>query len=175
MLYAEEGAAKKYTNKYEWSTTLVRSVFAERFWSLALRRSQGRHISQALFERTKQSAGIKVDPSHLTMPDVVQCLACARQTRKELQQEHQSLRKNYLEKLAEALVLKRAPYLDTDPKYEERLMQRTAKEVKRLIRLEQKRKFYRMIGTRLRDHHENAGGLTRVDVPLHSPLLNSRS
>jgi hypothetical protein len=36
MLYAESCAAKKYTKKYEWSPTLVRSVFAERFWRLAL-------------------------------------------------------------------------------------------------------------------------------------------
>jgi len=171
MLYAEEASAKKYINKYEWSPTLVCSVYAERFWRLALRKSQGRHISQNLFERTRLSAGIQVDPSTLAMPDVIQCLACARQTRKELQQQHQSLRKNYLEKLAEALVLKRAPYLDTNPKYEERLTQRTAKEVKRLIRLEQKRKLYRMIGTRLGDLNENARGLTRVDVPLHSPNI----
>jgi len=87
--------------------------------------------------------------------------------RRELQQQHQQLRKNYLEKLAEALVLKREPYLDTDPKYEERLTLRTAKEVKRIIRLEQKRKYYRMIGSQLSDHTDNAGGLTRKDVPLH--------
>jgi len=171
MLYAEEASAKKYTNKYEWSPSLVRSVHAERFWRLALRKSQGRLISQNLFERTRLSAGIHVDPTTLAMPDVIQCLACARQTRKELQQQHQLLRKNYLEKLAEALVLKRAPYLDTDPKYEERLTQRTTKEVKRLIRLEQKRKLYRMIGTRLGDLNENAKGLIRVDVPLHSPNI----
>jgi len=54
-----------------------------------------------------------------------------------------------------------------DPKYKERLTLRTAKEVKRLIRLEQKRKYYRMIGSQLSDHTDNAGGLTRIDVPLH--------
>jgi len=80
MLYAESCAAKKYTNKFEWSPTLVRSVFAERFWRLALRRSQGRKISQILFERTRESAGITLDPSLLTLPDVVRCLASARQT-----------------------------------------------------------------------------------------------
>jgi len=93
------------------------------------------------------------------------------QSRRELQHQHQQLRTNYLEKLAEALVLKREPYLDTDPKYEERLTLRTAKEVKRLIRLEQKRKYYRMIGSQLSDHTDNAGGLTRIDVPLHSADL----
>jgi len=88
MLYAESCAAKKYTNKFEWSPTLVRSVFAERFWRLALRRSQGRKISQILFERTRESAGITLDPSLLTLPDVVRCLASARQTRRQLQQQH---------------------------------------------------------------------------------------
>jgi hypothetical protein len=125
----------------------VRSVFAERFWRLALRRSQGRKISQILFDRTRESAGIALDPSLLTLPDVVRCLASARQTRRQLQHQHQELRKNYLEKLAEALVLKRAPYLDTDPKYKDRLTARTTKEVRRLIRLENKRRLYRMIGT----------------------------
>jgi len=169
MLYAESQAAKWYTNNYDWSPTLVRSVFAERFWRLALRHSQGRSISDDLFYRAKDNAGITVDASKLTLPDIVQCPACARQNRKEMQQNHQALRKNYLEKLAEALVLKRAPYLDSDPKYNERLTRRTEKEVKRLIRLEQKRKYYRMIGSQLRDHNDNSGGLTRVDVPAHPP------
>lgn len=110
-----------------------------------------------------------MDHSSLTLPDIVQCLAAARQTRKVLQIQHQELCKTYLEKLAEALVLKQAPYLDTDPKYEERLTLRTAKEVKRLIRLEQKRRFYKMIGVQLGDKQENTGGLTRVDVPFHPP------
>jgi hypothetical protein len=130
-----------------------------------LQRSQGRKISQILFDRTRESAGIILDPSLLTLPDVVHCLASARQTRRKLQQQHQELRKNYLEKLAEALVLKRAPYLDTDPKYEDRLTSRTTKEVRRLIRLENKRRLYRMIGAQLGDQYNNTGGLTRVDVP----------
>jgi hypothetical protein len=167
MLYAESCSAKKYTNTYEWSPTLVSAVYAERFWRLALKQSQGRCISQSLLIRTKEYAGIRADLSQLTLPDIVQCLASARQSRRELQQQHQQLCANYLEKLAEALVLKRAPYLDTDPKYEERLTLRTAKEVKRLIRLEQKRKYYRMIGSQLSDHTDNSGGLTRIDVPLH--------
>jgi len=152
MLYAESCSAKKYKNTYEWSPTLVSAVYAERFWRLALRQSQGRCISKSLLIRTKEYAGIGADLGRLTLPDIVQCLASARQSRRELQQQHQQLRANYLEKLAEALVLKRAPYLDTDPKYEERLTLRTAKEVKRLIRLEQKRKYYKMIGSQLRDH-----------------------
>jgi len=88
-----------------------------------------------------------------------------------MQQHHQSLRKNYLENLAEALVLKRAPYLASDPKFDERLTKHTEKDVRSLICLEQKRKYYRAIGHQLGDRHENAGGLTRVDVPAHPPDL----
>jgi hypothetical protein len=106
-----------------------------------------------------------VDTSQLTLPDAVQCLQSACQTRKDLQQNHLQLRRNYLVSLAQALVLKRAPYLEDDPKYEDRLTKQTAKEVKRLIQLEQKRKFYRMIGSQLSDRHANTDGLTRVDVP----------
>jgi hypothetical protein len=168
MLYAKNRAAKRYTNTFDWSPTLVQSVYAERFWKLALRQSQGRVLSPSLLQRTKEYAGIGADLSCLTLPDIVQCLASARQSRKELQQQHQQLRKNYLEKLAEALVLKRAPYLDTDPKYEDRLTSRTVKEVKRLLRLEQKRRYYKMIGSQLSDHNENTGGLTRIDVPAHN-------
>jgi hypothetical protein len=75
------------------------------------------------------------------------------------------LRQNYLTSLASALVLKRAPYLGTDPKYDEKLTLRTAKEVKRLVWLEHKRHLYRMIGRQLGDETVNKGGLTRVDVP----------
>jgi hypothetical protein len=75
------------------------------------------------------------------------------------------LRQNYLTRLAEALVLKRAPYLNTEPKYDEKLTRRTAKEVKRLVRLEHKRHLYWMIGRQLGDDYANRDGLTRVDVP----------
>ena len=130
MLCAESCAAKKYNSIYEWSPALVRSVFAERIWRLAVMRSQGRSVSETLLSHTKESAGITVDLSRLTLPDIVQCLQSARQTRKEMQQQHQSLRKNYLENLAEALVLKRAPYLASNPKFDERLTKRTEKEVR---------------------------------------------
>jgi hypothetical protein len=61
--------------------------------------------------------------------------------------------------------------LSTDPKYDERLTRRTAKEVKRLVRLEHKRYLYRMIGRQLSDDNVNRGGLVRVDVP--APMIDS--
>ena len=151
MLYAESRSAKKYRNTYAWSPTLVRSVSAERFWRLVIKQSQGHHVAADILHRTKVSAGITVDISQLTLPDAVQCLQSSHQTRKELQQNYLQIRRNYLVSLAQALVLKRAPYLEDDPKNEDRLTKKTAKEVKHLIRLEQKRKFYRMIGSQLSD------------------------
>ncbi len=61
--------------------------------------------------------------------------------------------------------------MSTDPKYDERLTRRTAKEVKRLVRLEHKRYLYRMIGRQLSDDNVNRGGLVRVDVP--APMIDS--
>jgi hypothetical protein len=109
----------------------------------------------------------------LSLPELIQCLTAARQSRKTLQKDHHTLRQNYLAGLAEALVLKRAPYLGTDPKYNEKLTRRTAKEVKRLVRLEHKRHLYHMIGRQLGDDNINRGGLARVDVP--APIVDERN
>jgi hypothetical protein len=74
------------------------------------------------------------------------------------------LRKNYLEQLAEALVVKRSPIM-LESRNDDKRVKRTAKEVKRLIQLEPKSYLYRMIGRILGDKHANTSGLTRVDVP----------
>jgi hypothetical protein len=103
-------------------------------------------------------------------PYILECLTAARTSRKLLQKDHHALRKNYLEKLAEALVIKRSPSL-LDPKNEEKKETRTAKEVKRLIRLEYKRYLYRLIGSTLRDATTNYAGLSRVDVP--APMISN--
>jgi hypothetical protein len=109
MLCAESRSAKKYMNTYAWPPTLVCSVSAERFWRLVIKRSQGHHVAADILHRTKVSTGIMVDISQLTLPDAVQCLQSACQTRKDLQQNHLQLRRNYLVSLAQALVLKRGP------------------------------------------------------------------
>ncbi len=165
MLYAERQSSSRYTKTYEWSPTLIQAVYAERYWRLQLRRSQGRHVTNGTLTRARVLAGLSIDPHPLRLPDILQCLAAARQSRKLLQKNHHGLRQNYLQQLAEALVLKRAPYLEGDPTYEERLSRRTAKEVKRLIRLERKRYLYRIIGNTLNDSSFNSGGLTRIDIP----------
>jgi hypothetical protein len=170
MLYAERLVSSRYTKTWEWSPVLVAAVHAERFWKLAIKRSHGHYVSNALLRRTCFLAGIKSVPPTLSLPDLIGCLAAARQTRRELQKDSHTLRQNYLASLAEALVLKRAPYLGTDPKYDEKLTRRTAKEVKRLERLEHKRHLYRMIGRQLGDNNVK-GGLSWVDIP--APMVGT--
>jgi hypothetical protein len=112
------------------------------------------------------TGGIPEPTQELNLPAIVQCLWSARTTRLSLQKDHRTLRQNYLEYLAQALVLKRAPYLADDSKYDEKLTQRTEKEVRRLIRVERKRYLYRLIKTTLTGVQTNLGGLSRVDVPF---------
>jgi hypothetical protein len=168
MLYAERQTSKRYTKRYEWSPTLIKAVYAERYWRLMLRRSQGRQVSNELLQRTRLRADIPPTQHLYTLPEIISCLAAARQSRKSLQNDHHTLRQNYLEKLAAALVIKRAPYLEENPQYNDRLTKRTAKEVKRLIRLERKRYLYRIIGFTLNATTVNSTGLTHIDVPAAS-------
>jgi hypothetical protein len=128
MLYAERLAGSRYTKTWEWSPTLLAAVYAERFWKLAIKRLRGRFVSDELFLRTSKLANISSPPVTLSLPELIQCLISARQSRKALQKDSHTLRQNYLTGLAEALVLKRAPYLETDPKYNEKLTNRTAKK-----------------------------------------------
>jgi len=165
MLYAERQSGSKYTKTYEWSPTLIQAVSAERYWRLQLRHSQGRQVTARTLQRAREQAGLSLNHSVLSFPDILQCLMAARETRKLLQKDHHGLRQNYLQKLAAALVINRAPYLDGDARYEDQLSKRTAKEVKRLIRLERKRYLYRIIGHTLNDVSVNSSGLTRVDIP----------
>jgi hypothetical protein len=174
MLYAERAAGSRYTKTYEWSPVLLQAVHAERFWRLAIKRYKGRFVSDNLFTITRDLAGILTSFFNSSLPGLFQCLINARQTRKALQKDHHTLRQNYITGLAEALVLKRAPNLASNPKYDERCANRTAKEVKRLIRLQHKRYLYHLIGRQLGDNHANTGGLTRVDVPA-SMVGNARA
>jgi hypothetical protein len=164
MLHAEKKTSKRYTKTYEWSPILIKAVYAERYWRLAYKRSIGRFVSDDFLTRTRNLAGIPFQPVTLQLPYILQCLSSAKETRKSLQKDHHALRKNYLEKLAGTLVVKRSPIM-LESRNDDIRRKRTAKEVKRLVRLEHKRYLYRMIGRTLGDKHANISGLTRVDVP----------
>jgi len=120
MLYAERTVSSRFTKTWEWSPVMLAAVYAERFWRLALKKSRGRSVSDDLFNRTRILAGIPKFAQPLSLQEILQCLTAARQSRKALQKDSHTLRQNYLTGLASALVLKRAPYLGTDPKYDEK-------------------------------------------------------
>jgi len=170
MLYSERATSRRFTKTYEWSPILMKAVYAERYWRQAYKRSIGKFVSDEQFIRTRQLAGIPFQSHPLHLPYILQCLSAAREIRKILQKDHHTLCKNYLEKLAESIVVKRSPSM-LDPKNDNRREKRTAKEVRRLIRLEHKRYLYRLIGNTLADKHANVNGLSRVDVP--APFLQT--
>jgi hypothetical protein len=132
MLHAEKKTSKRYTKTYEWSPTLIKAVYAERYWRLVYKRSIGRFVSDDFLTRTRNLAGIPFQPFTLQLPYILQCLSSAKVTRKSLQKDHHALRKNYLEKLAEALVVKRSPIM-LESRNDDIRRKRTAKEVKRLV------------------------------------------
>jgi len=87
----------------------------------------------------------------------------SQKNKKRKQLRHRELRDNYLTRLAEALVLKRASYL-SDPKYSLQLKSRTEREVKWLIRKEQKLQLYKKVGRQLTGSSSDSCSLTRVDT-----------
>jgi hypothetical protein len=84
MLHAEKKTSKRYTKTYEWSPTLIKAVYAKRYWRLAYKRSTGRFVSDDFFTRTRTLAGIPFQPVTLQLPCILQCLSSAKETRKSL-------------------------------------------------------------------------------------------
>lgn len=115
MLYAEQSSCKRYSSKFEWSPSLIRAVQTERFWKLQLKVSKGLPVAFSMLTRVQHAAGITSDPySSVNLSIAIQELRRFKAYRRELQRNHRSLCKTYLEKLAMATVLHRAPHLD-DP------------------------------------------------------------
>jgi hypothetical protein len=88
-----------------------------------------------------------------------------RQSYRELWQKqkmHRELRETYLEQLAEAIVLERAPHLNQDS-MQTICHEQVEKQVKQLISCKKRRKIYRKLGALL--GKLSGKGLSRVDVP----------
>jgi hypothetical protein len=86
---------------------------------------------------------------------------------KALQKKHYELWEWYLEDLAEAIVLERAPQLaETGLKH--LLQDKSAKQLKQLISREKMRKMYRKISRAL--NKTKGTGLSRIDIPDPSAI-----
>jgi hypothetical protein len=104
----------------------------------------------------------EVDLALTTECDIKKAQHVAYQNLKSLQAQHQELRESYLEGLAEAIVLDRAPQLDHDSLQHIKL-DRKEKQLKQLIAREKVRRMYRKIGRVL--GKTKGKGLSRIDIP----------
>jgi hypothetical protein len=168
MIHAERQGGK-YTKKYDWSPTLIQAVQTVRYWELLLKRSKGQQVAQSTIDITRHAAGLPLySCDYFNRPLIVSKLREARQWKKSCQKNHVPLRKEWLESLATAKVLHRAPYLASEEQAGE-LQRRMEKELKELKKREYKRRQYRTINYVLRPD-TTARGLTRLDIPASDIL-----
>ncbi len=137
-LYAEKACSKRYTKRYEWSPQLIRAVESVRYWRLLLKRSKGLPIQCSTISRAKTNAHLPNSSEPVDQPTIIISLKNALTHMKGLQKSHTDLRENYLQGLAEAIVLQRRPYLQ-EKEQADTLASLTADQVQRLIKREKRR------------------------------------
>jgi exonuclease III len=168
MIHAERQGGK-YTKKYDWSPTLIQAVQTVRYWELLLKRSKGQLVAQSTIDITRHAAGLPLySNDYFNRPTIVSKLRAARLWKRSCQKNHVPLRQEWLESLATAKVLHRAPYLASEEQAGE-LQRRMEKELKELKKREHKRRQYRRISYTLRPD-TNTRGLTRLDIPASDTL-----
>jgi hypothetical protein len=112
MVFAERNCGNKHTKRFDWSPVLIQAVQAVRYWQHLLKRSKGGRVAQSTIDLARQAAGLPLiaNPQY-DRPAIVNNLRLAREYKKQLQKNPGELRESYLSKLAEAIVLNRAPHL----------------------------------------------------------------
>jgi hypothetical protein len=168
MIHAERQGGK-YTKRYDWSPTLIQAVQTVKYWELLLKRSKGQQVAQSTIDITRHAAGLPLySCNYFNPPIIVSKLRAARQWKRSYQRNHVPLHQEWLESLATAKVLHRAPYLASEEQAGE-LQHRMEKELKELKKRDHKRRQYRKINYALRPD-TNTRGLTRLDIPASDSL-----
>lgn len=72
MLHAKCTAGKKYTIRYEWSPTLIKSIESIQFWHLLLKQSKGLHIHDSTIQWSREHAGIQDTHDSMDQPTIIQ-------------------------------------------------------------------------------------------------------
>lgn len=111
MTYAERACAKRYSTRFQWSPPLLKAVYAYRYAKLKLKEYNGIPVTEKALQYHQKQAAIS-DKEHQDLNAIEKIVTFLRSTKaklKEMQQRHVQLRKEYVEGLAEALVLKRFP------------------------------------------------------------------
>jgi hypothetical protein len=161
MLYAERNTGRSFSKKYDWLPELKHAVQAHRYWRLQLKKKRGGIVSDSCIEHLRTTALIEPH-STLSEAQILEALKLSSTNLKEPQRLHKTLRSNYLEDLAEAIVLSTAPNLVFDSMSHVKA-DRKHLQIKRLLSREASRRFYRKLGGLL--HTQSTKGLGRVDIP----------
>lgn len=114
--------AKRFSDTYEWSPELLRTVNAARYWTLRLKISKGIRVDSSLLRTLREEAKLPVQQSDdiTSHMDIVECLRAARQQMCDHQRRHVELRRTYLEELAEAVVLSHRPWLEEEERVQQK-------------------------------------------------------
>jgi hypothetical protein len=98
----------------------------------------------------------------MTEPQILEALKQSSIVLKQHQTNHKTLRSNYLEELADTIVLSTSPNLASDSLEHIRTTQQR-KQLKKLLERENSRRLYRKLGGIL--HSRQSRGLSQVDIP----------
>ena len=169
MTYAERECARRYTTKYQWSPLLLKAVYAYRYARLRLKEFKGIAVTEkALLYHRKQASVTEEKHQELDAVDkIVTFLREAKAKMKEMQKRHVELRKEYVEGLAEAVVLQRFPTVEEGTAF---YQEQTEKQLKALSNRESARVMHYRIRIALNRHQ--GGGTTRVDIPDTKTLFS---
>jgi hypothetical protein len=155
MIYAERQVTRSVSSTFQWSVELAQAIQACRYWQLRIKQLKGRLVPQSTLDRMRIVSGLpKEVASPQPFPSVLQNLKRARDFVASCQTNHVELRKKYLEGLAEAIILKRCPFLSA-PKRNGEKLRKIAHEIRELIKREQRRLMYRRIKTTLQPPSSN--------------------
>jgi hypothetical protein len=141
MLYAEKQSGKSYSTRFEWSPKLKQAVQTQRYWHLRLKSIRGGTVSHSRLEHYRIGASIPFD-NDKSEQQIIEAIKLALATLKESQRLHKALRTQYLEALAEAIVLGKSHEAGSHLT-EELKKERSQIQVKKLLEREQKRQLYR--------------------------------
>jgi hypothetical protein len=136
-------------------------VYRLRFWSITLCSLKGGKVSPQHLQHYATKAGLTKLPTQ----DISTAITNLRQTYQDLKtlcKQNTTLRQNYLEDLAEAIVLMRSPNLH-NPSLKSTRESLTLQQLKSLIQREKTRRIFRKIGLTLRG--TSSSGLSRIDIP----------
>ncbi len=169
MLYAERQVQKKFAKKYEWSPKLIQAVQSVRYWKLRIKKAKGLYVTDHILNTTLKAANLPTSSGdYLPFSIILSRLKDAREILKQRQCNHVQLREEYLESLAEAILLHRNPNLASTN--EKLFGKKKAKQIKALKKREFRKRLFKKISNTLADDQENFGGLVRVDIPATNTL-----